>query len=64
MTERKRYSFKISGTFECENRDQGMDHLYNIIVRHVDGSEITNLIVEEGEVTEERKLNYGRSRSN
>jgi hypothetical protein len=54
MTERKRYSFKISGTFECKNSGQGMDHLYNIIIRHVDGSEITNLIVEEGEVTEEK----------
>jgi hypothetical protein len=54
MTERKRYSFNISGTFGCENTDQGRDHLYYIIVGHVDGSEITNLIVEEGEITEER----------
>ncbi len=54
MTERKRYSLKISGTFECENRDQGIDHLYNVIIGHVDGSGITNLIVEEGEINEER----------
>jgi hypothetical protein len=56
MTESKRYIFKISGTFECENKDQGRDHLYNIIIGHVD-DEITNFIVEEGEITEERYNN-------